>query len=217
MSTVKKFTFNPFSENTYIIYDETKECIIIDPGCCTANEKNELASFVLAHGLRPVRLVNTHCHVDHIPGNGFVADTFSIGLEIHENEIPILERAPDYGPMFQIEVGVQPPVKSFLKEGDFITFGNTLLSILFTPGHSPGSVSFYCEKENYIIAGDVLFYLSVGRYDIPGADGPTLFKSIAEKLMTLPDNVKVYCGHGQETSIGFERKNNPFLRSASGF
>jgi len=217
VSTIKKFTFNAIYENTYIIYDETKECIIIDPGCSNASEKNELASFILSHGLKPVRLVNTHCHVDHIPGNGFVAETYSVGLEINELEQFILDRAPDYGEMFGIDTGVQPPVKSYLKEGDEIKFGTTTLTLLFTPGHSPGSLTFYNKSEKYAIVGDVLFYKSVGRFDIPGADGSTLFKSITEKLMTLPDDVKIYCGHGQETSIGFERANNPFLRNAKGF
>ena len=211
MSVVEKFTFNLFQENTYVIYDETKECIIIDPGCCTPAEKNELMAFVAAKQLTPVRLLNTHCHVDHIPGNGTMAATYNIGLEYHEKELPIIQSAPDFGPIFGIEVDEQPTASRFIIADEIISFGNTMLKVMFTPGHSPGSVSFYNEKEKYVIAGDVLFYESIGRYDLPGASGPVLLQSITEKLMTLPDDTTVYSGHGRNTTIGHERKNNPFL------
>ncbi len=213
MSKVIKLTFGPFMENTYVIYDETMECIVIDPGCSTEMERQMLASEIDTLGLRPVRLVNTHCHIDHIPGNPFVADTYSVGLEIHPNEVPVLNEAPNYGPIFQMHVPEQPPISSFIHEGDEIRFGNTIFKVLFTPGHSPGSISFYNEAEKYIVSGDVLFRNSIGRYDLPYADGKTLFHSLTTEMMSLPDDVTVYSGHGPETTIGQERKNNPFLKS----
>ena len=213
MSQVVKMTFGPIQENTYIIYDQTLECLVIDPGCSNAKEREELLKAISDLGLKPVRLINTHCHVDHIPGNPLIADTYGIALEIHQNEVPVLKDAPDYGHIFQIEMsGEQPPVKAFINDGDVIKFGNTSLKVLLTPGHSPGSISLYNETEGYVISGDVLFYRSVGRYDLPGADGGVLFQSITTKLMTLPDDVKVYSGHGPETTIGSERRHNPFLK-----
>lgn len=213
MSQVVKLTFGPFQENTYIIYDQTSECIVIDPGCSNAKERAELLKTIADLGLKPVRLINTHCHVDHIPGNPLIAATYDIGLEIHPDEVQVLRDAPDFANIFQIEMsGEQPPVKAFINEGDVIKFGNTALKVLLTPGHSPGSISFYNETEGYVISGDVLFYRSVGRYDLPGADGGTLFQSITTQLMTLPDDVKVYSGHGPDTTIGSERRHNPFLK-----
>ena len=213
MSHLLKLTFGPFSENTYVIYDETLECVVIDPGCSNAAERNELLKTINDLGLKPVRLINTHCHVDHIPGNPLIANTYNVGLEIHPNEVAVLEDAPNFAHIFQIEMsGDQPPVKAFINEGDIINFGKTKLKALATPGHSPGSLSFYNEVEGYVISGDALFYRSVGRYDLPGADGNQLLQSIQTRLMTLPDDVKVYSGRGPDTTIGSERRHNPFLR-----
>ena len=213
MSHLLKLTFGPFQENTYVIYDQTLECIVIDPGCTNAAERAELLKTIDDLGLKPVRLINTHCHVDHIPGNPLIAETYNIGLEIHPNEEEVLKNAVNYADIFRIEMsGEQPPVKAFINEGDEIKFGTTVLKTLFTPGHSPGSISFYNETEGYVVSGDVLFYRSVGRYDLPGASGEVLFKSITTQLMTLPDDVKVYSGHGPETTIGSERRHNPFMK-----
>jgi hydroxyacylglutathione hydrolase len=213
VSQVVKLTFGPFQENTYIIYDETMECVVIDPGASNAAERAELAKVIDDLCLKPVRLINTHCHVDHIPGNPFIADTYHVGLEIHPDEVEILANAPGFADMFQIEMsGKQPPVKALIHDGDKIKFGKTTLHVLLTPGHSPGSISFYNEQDGYVVAGDVLFYRSVGRYDLPGADGQVLFRSITTRLMTLPDDVKVYAGHGPDTTIGSERRHNPFMK-----
>ena len=214
MSEVVKMTFGPIQENTYIIYDETMECVIIDPGCADARERELLIAEISKLNLKPVRLLNTHCHVDHIPGNPLIANTYGIGLEIHPYEAQVLKDAPAYADMFGIEMDEMPPVKAFINEGDLIKFGNTTLEVLFTPGHSPGSISFYNPADKYVISGDVLFYQSVGRYDLPGADGPTLLRSITQKLMTLPDDTRVLSGHGRDTSIGLERTQNPFLNRA---
>lgn len=212
MSQVVKLTFGPIMENTFIIYDETSECVVIDPGCSNAREREELIAEISRLQLKPVRLLNTHCHVDHIPGNPLIANTYNIGLEIHPLEEQVLADAPGFGEMFGIEMDTMPPVKGYLHEGDEVKFGNTTLKVLFTPGHSPGSISFYNPANKYVVSGDVLFYQSIGRYDLPGANGPALFHTLTEVMMNLPDDTRVYCGHGRDTSIGLERSHNPYLR-----
>ncbi len=211
MATVQKFTFNALMENTYIVYDETKQCVIIDPGCASPHEQEVLKSFIEQEGLTPVQLLNTHCHVDHIPGNKFVVETFHVPLFIHEFELPLLKDAPLFGGMFGVPCPPSPEPQGFLKAGEEVVFGNTKLKVLFTPGHSPGSVSFYSSEDAFVISGDVLFMGSIGRYDLPGANGETLFQSIDTQLMTLPDKTQVFCGHGPDTSIGHERNTNPFM------
>lgn len=212
MSQVVKLTFGPIMENTFIIYDETSECVIIDPGCANAKERGELIAEISRLQLRPVRLLNTHCHVDHIPGNPLIANTYNIGLEIHPLEEQVLADAPDFADMFGIEMDTMPPVKGHLTEGDEVQFGNTTLKVLFTPGHSPGSISFYNPIDKYMVSGDVLFYQSIGRYDLPGANGSVLYQTLMEKMMTLPDDTRVYSGHGRDTTIGLERSHNPYLK-----
>lgn len=212
MSQVKSFVFNPFQENTYILSDETKECIIIDPGCSNSSEQKELTDYIINNDLKPVKLLNTHCHIDHIMGNNYVSNKFKLGLECHKGDLQMLQKVMDIGKMYGVSVEASPEPVKFLEEGDSITFGNTLLSILFTPGHSPGSICFYNKEEKYIISGDVLFYESIGRSDLPGGHHDTLIKSIQEKLMVLDDSVEAYSGHGPKTTIGHERRNNPFLR-----
>ncbi len=211
MITVKFFTFGPFEENTYVLYDETKECIIIDPGCYDANEKHELAEFIESKKLRPVRLLNTHAHIDHILGNNFVAGKYHLKLEMNERDIGILKAAPTYGQMWGIQAEPSPEPEVLLSESDEVRFGNSSLKVLFTPGHSEGSISFYSSENNFVIAGDVLFNGSIGRTDLPGGDFDTLIRSIREKLFPLGDDCTVYPGHGPVTTIGFEKENNPFL------
>jgi len=214
MTQVHYFTFSPFAENTYIIYDDTKECIIVDPGCYTPAERDELSQFISDNALTPVRLINTHCHLDHVFGNRYVADTYQLPLEIHEGELPVLNSFPMTVQMYGIPATQQSPdpdPNKFIKEGDTIRFGNTELEVRFTPGHSPASVSFYCANSNFIIGGDVLFQGSIGRTDLPGGDMDTLMQSIKREFLSLPDNVVVYSGHGNPTTIGQERKTNPFI------
>lgn len=211
-TSVAVFTFNPFQENTYILYDETKECIIIDPGCYQDAEKKKLKTFVEEGGLKPVRLINTHCHIDHVFGNHFVHTTWDIGLEIHKGELQVLEVLPVVSQFYGItEVDPSPQPASFLNEDVLIKFGNTTLQPLFTPGHSPASLSFYCEESGFVISGDVLFRESIGRTDLPGGDFDTLLRSIRKKLLVLDDAVVVYPGHGPATTIGHEKRFNPFL------
>lgn len=212
MAEVLKLTYNDFQENTFIVYDETKECIIFDPGCFRKGEKENLTEQITKLGLKPVRLINTHCHLDHVFGNAFVAETYNLGLEVHKGELPLLTAYPEICEYYGI-VGadISPQPEKFINEGDIIRFGNTELLALFTPGHSPASLCFYCKKDAFIIAGDVLFYESIGRSDLPGGDYNTLIKSIKTQLLPLGDHIKVYPGHGPATTIGHERSNNQFL------
>jgi len=213
MTHVAQLPYNGFQENTYVVYDATKECIIIDPGCYTHEEKKHLVQFIEKLGLNPVRLINTHCHLDHVFGNAHIAKTYNLGLEIHKMEVPVLDAVATVSEMYGFaDYENSPEPSSFLKEGETIEFGNTILKNLFTPGHSPGSLSFYCKESNFVIAGDALFYGSIGRTDLPGGDHGTLIASIKSELLTLPDDTVVYSGHGQKTRIDFERDHNPFLR-----
>jgi len=212
MIHIKSFTFNPFSENTYILYDESGECVIIDSGCSFDEEENELAAFISDNHLRPVRLLNTHCHIDHILGNKFVSKTYGLPLEAHENEKDNINRADSYAAMFDMNSLETPSITKYLNEGDIVIFGHSKLQVLFTPGHAPGHVVFYEPDQQFIIGGDVLFRDSIGRTDLPGGNYNTLIQSIHNKLFTLDENIKVYPGHGPETTIGYEKKFNPFLQ-----
>lgn len=209
---IAAFTFNPFQENTYILSDESLECIIIDPGCNSFREQNTLRDYISGKGLKPVRLINTHCHIDHVLGNAFVAETYQLELEIHRGELETLIQCPLVAKMYGISYEVSPHPTRFLEEHDQIAFGKTTLGIILTPGHSPASISLYNAEEAILIAGDVLFYESIGRTDLPGGDYTTLITSIKDKLFILDDDVKVFPGHGEMTTIGHERVNNPFLK-----
>ena len=212
MLHVKEFTFNPVQENTYVLYNDENECCIIDPGCYFKEEKDELRDFIEKMRLKPVLLLNTHCHLDHVFGNKFVHETWDLLLHIHPKEKPVLDYAPATGLMWQMPVDNYEGELIFIKEGEIIRLGVDELKILFTPGHSPGSVCFYDEKDGFVIGGDVLFNGSIGRTDLPGADFNTLYNSIQTQLYTLPDETKVYPGHGPMTTVGFEKMNNPFVK-----
>ena len=206
-------TFNPFQENTYIVYDDSGDCVIFDPGCYSENERRQLKDFISGKKLNPIRLINTHCHLDHVFGNQFVADEYGLGLEIHRGELPVLNAAPQFGQMYGVPIpGGLPEPANFIEEGDTIGIGQSTLKVMLTPGHSPASLSFYCDVEKIIIAGDVLFDGSIGRTDLPGGNHQTLIDSIREKLLPLGDDMVVYPGHGPSTTIGKERVSNPFLQ-----
>jgi hydroxyacylglutathione hydrolase len=211
MLSVKAFTFNPVQENTYILYNDQKECCIIDPGCYFKEENAELKNYIENSGLKPVLLLNTHCHLDHIFGNKFVHDTWGLLLHIHQNEKKVLEFGPASGLMYNLPFENYNAELKFIKPGEPIKLETDELEIRFTPGHSPGSVSFYNKPGGFVIGGDVLFNGSIGRTDLPGGDFNTLVTSIRNQLFTLPDETIVYSGHGPETTIGFEKKNNPFV------
>lgn len=207
---VQKFTFNPFQENTYVLYDETKECVIIDPGCYDKNEQEALKLFIEENGLKPVKLLNTHCHIDHVLGNFFVANTYELDLYMHKDDVVTLNNIPSYAHVYGFgSYQLSPEPSHFLEDGDKVKFGNSELDVIFTPGHAPGHIVFYSAKDSFVINGDVLFQGSFGRVDLPGGDFQTLKDSILNKMFTLPEDTIVYTGHGGETTIGIEKSSNP--------
>jgi hydroxyacylglutathione hydrolase len=212
MLTVKAFSFNPVQENTYILYNEKKQCCIIDPGCYFPEEEDKLRSFIDKNALTPVLLLNTHCHLDHVFGNKFIHDTWGLILHIHEREKQVLDLAPAAGELWQLPFQNYQGKLIFIAQDSTINIGNDELEIRFTPGHSPGHVCFYDEAGGFAISGDVLFNGSIGRTDLPGGDFDTLINSIQTQLFTMPDDTKIYSGHGPMTTIGFEKMNNPFVK-----
>jgi len=211
MLKIKTFEFSPIQENTYILYNEFNDCLVIDPGCYFDTEKDELANFIEKEKLKPLMLLNTHCHLDHVFGNKFVAEKYGLILQLHEKELPVLQFAPASGLMYNMPFDNYAGEYIFLKEGDTLKLGQDELEILFTPGHSPASISFYCQKQGFVIAGDVLFKQSIGRTDLPGGNFDTLINSIKTQLLILPDETIVYSGHGPSTTIGEEKRGNPYL------
>lgn len=211
MLKIKSFVFSPIQENTYLLYNEFNECIIIDPGCYGSEEEDELRSFITQSKLTPRMLLNTHCHLDHVFGNKFVADTYGLTLQLHEKEQKLLDYAPTSGLMYNLPFVNYSGTYVYLKQGDQIKLGDDVLDVIEAPGHSPGHICFYCAKQDFIISGDVLFNRSIGRTDLPGGDHQTLLKNIREKLFVLPGQTRVYSGHGPETTIGDEKKYNPFF------
>ena len=210
MLQLQSFVFNPLQENTYVLFDETKECVIIDPGCYEREEQYDLADFIETNELKVVKLLNTHGHVDHVLGNAFVKETYKTKLYIHEQDAATLKAVKVYAPHYGFFQYQEAEPDIYLKEGEPVTFGNQSLDILFVPGHAPGHVAFYHAASKTLIGGDVLFYNSIGRTDLPGGNYDTLINSIQQKFFTLPDEVTVYPGHGPETTIGYEKKTNPF-------
>lgn len=209
---IESFTFSPFQENTYVVSDESKECIIIDPGCFFEEERNQLSTYIENNGLRVVRLINTHAHIDHIFGNAYVCKQYGLLPEMHKNELPVLEGAEMSAARFGLEITTSPFPEKYIEEGHTITFGNTTFDVMLLPGHAPGHIGLINHKEKIAITGDVLFRLSIGRTDLPLCNHNDLIKSIKEQLFLLDDDFTIYNGHGPTTSIGFEKKNNPFVR-----
>ncbi|MDE3251785.1 MAG: MBL fold metallo-hydrolase [Bacteroidota bacterium] len=211
MLKVKVFTFSPVQENTYILYNEQNKAIIIDPGCYFSAEQETLKNFITDTQLEPVKLLNTHCHLDHVFGNKWVSETWGLELFIHPGEEQMLKLAPISGDKWGLPFHNYTGPLHFLAEGDTVILGEDKLEVILTPGHSPASICFYNPAQSFLIGGDVLFRESIGRTDLPGGNHETLLKSIREKLFVLPDEVTVYPGHGKPTSIGHEKVYNPFL------
>jgi hydroxyacylglutathione hydrolase len=211
MLKIKSFTFNPIQENTYLLYNELKQCIVIDPGCYFDEEREIIKEYISQNGLQPTMLLNTHCHLDHVFGNKFIADTYQLTLKIHEKEKLVLAYAPTSGLMYNLPFDNYTGEFVLLKEGDKLLLNEDVLEIIEAPGHSPGSICFYCAKQNFIIGGDVLFRGGIGRTDLPMGDHEALLKNIKTKLFVLPGETIVYSGHGPATTIGEEKKSNPFL------
>ena len=211
MIELKMFTFNPVQENTYVLWNEKGDAIIIDPGCYFTAEQETLQNFITEQNLNPVKIINTHCHFDHVFGLKWAVNTFNIEVYLH----PVAEKELAFAATSAMQWGFgianyTGPFQ-YLNHGDMINLGDNELKVLFTPGHSPGSICFYCEKQNFIIDGDVLFLQSIGRTDFPGSNHQQLLQSIKEQMFVLPDETIVYPGHGPHTTIGNEKKYNPYL------
>jgi glyoxylase-like metal-dependent hydrolase (beta-lactamase superfamily II) len=205
------FVFGYFQENTYILWDETKECVIIDPGNTTNEEDAILFDFIQKHQLKPVRLLLTHGHIDHIAGNDAVFTKYGLLPEVHKEDFFLIQAHEWTAKMYGIPCTPSPLPNSFIQDKSTIRFGNSTLYTMHTPGHSPGSITYYSPEHQFAIVGDVLFYESIGRTDLPKGDFETLKRSIHTKLFTLPDNTIIYSGHGPKTTIGHEKRFNPFV------
>jgi hydroxyacylglutathione hydrolase len=212
MITIRHFVFNELEVNAFVLLDETGECIIVDPGCNTPEQCSMLSDFISAGSLKPVYVVNTHGHFDHIFGNAWVKDTYQCPLLIHEDDVHQLEYADKYGGIFGFSVGKTPMPDGLLQEGKDVCFGNSRLEIIHVPGHSPGSIALYSAKDNFLICGDILFRGSIGRTDLPGGDHDLLIQGICSKLLCLPKDTVVWPGHGPKTTIGHEYDTNPFFK-----
>lgn len=209
---IQTFTFNPFQENTYILYDEeTLEGMIVDPGCFNTEEETQISQFIQTHNIKPTLLVNTHCHIDHIMGNGYISGKYQLPLHLHKKEEETMQHSSGWGKMYGLEIDIQPTDRIYIDETNTLTLGKYTFDILYTPGHSIASLSFYCRQAQILISGDVLFRQGIGRYDLPGGDFEVLKNSILTQLYTLPNEVKVFSGHGEPTTIGFEKVNNPYV------
>ena len=212
MLKIKLFTFNVFSENTIIIWDDKSgDAAIVDPGTSSSTEENELLSFISSKDLRIKYLINTHCHIDHILGCSFVKEKFNPVYYAPELDLPLLDNAQQQAQMFDLDIDQPPIPDKLITEQTEIMIGESKLQFLFTPGHTPGEFCIYIGEEKICITGDVLFKESIGRTDLWGGNYETLLNSIHEKLFLLPDDVVIYPGHGEPSTIGYEKQNNPFL------
>ena len=210
MVEIKSFTFNPFMENTYVLFDETKEAVIIDPGCYEQQEQEALTTYIESQNIKPVALLNTHCHIDHVLGNAFIKKHYGLELAIGEKELETLKAVEIYAPNYGFQGYEAASAEVLIKSGDTIKFGNTELKQVFVPGHAPGHLAFFDDTMSFIIGGDVLFDGSIGRTDLPGGDFDTLIHSIRTEFFKFPDDTVVYSGHGGTTTIGKEKATNPF-------
>jgi len=211
MIKIKSFVFNSFQVNTYVLYDDINECLIVDAGCYDDEEKAGLLDFLKDKSLKPVALLNTHCHIDHLLGNSFIHEQFGLLTQAHKFEKPMLEGANQQGKLFGFEIEQPPAIGNFLEEKNKVKFGNSELLVIHVPGHSRGSLAFYNKTQKFVLVGDVLFQGGIGRTDLPGGDYETLIESITGKLFSLDEDVIVYSGHGPNTTIGEEKKFNPFF------
>lgn len=212
LSTVKSFVFSPFQENTYVLYDESKEAVIIDPGCLAQTEKESLSKFIDDKQLKIKALLQTHTHLDHVFGSQYVKRKFGTKMYMHKADLPVLNDVELRCKTWGIK-GYEPvDPDEFLEEGQQFKFGNTTLEIVHVPGHAPGHIAFINTFDKYIIGGDCLFRNSIGRTDFPLCSHEQLIESIKTKFYTLPDEYVVYAGHMEPTTIGYEKKNNPFTK-----
>ncbi|MDE6323233.1 MAG: MBL fold metallo-hydrolase [Paramuribaculum sp.] len=211
---IQRFVYNMFGVNTYVIWDEpTGETAIIDPGMISAHDNSEIENFISTNRLKPRYLINTHLHIDHTLGNEEIMNAYSLPLHANSDDVFLGSNRSRQAEMFGLEMPSLPPVSvgHDLKNGDRLTLGEESVEVIAVPGHSPGSIALYSPDGNFVITGDALFHGSIGRTDLPGGNHPQLIKSIKERLFSLPDNTVVYPGHGDQTTIGYEKKLNPFF------
>jgi glyoxylase-like metal-dependent hydrolase (beta-lactamase superfamily II) len=212
MLNVKKFTFNPFSENTYVVTDEFKNAVIIDPGCYYKAEQNELDNYVLKNNLKLKSILHTHSHLDHMFGTAYLADKYNLDLWICKEDLVTYQSYEKVCEVYGVPITFSPnPTPKFFDLKQLIQIDGIKFEILFVPGHSPGHVAFYNKEDNFLINGDCLFENSIGRTDLPGGNHQQLIDSIKNEIFILPDETLVYCGHGNETTIKAEKSSNPFL------
>jgi hydroxyacylglutathione hydrolase len=206
---VHKFVFNAFQENTYVVSDAAKNCVIIDPGCYDSHERLELFEFIASNQLTPLALLNTHGHIDHVMGNAAVVNKYNVPYYLHELDLPTMRAVAGYSHLYGFEGYVPSPEPThLLTDGQELVFGNIRFKVIFGPGHAPGHVAFYSEEEKLVINGDILFRGSFGRTDLPGGDFNTLRNTLLNIMFKLPEETVVYSGHGPETTIGFEKTHN---------
>lgn len=210
---IKTFVFNPFYENTIVLSSDRGNCFIFDPGCYEDFEKNELIEYIEMEGLNVKAVINTHCHIDHVLGNDSLKKKYQVPLMIPKNEVEVFDAVPAYAPQWGITGYVHAKVDEYLEEGEDLELDEIKLKLIEVPGHSPGHIMFYCEEEKVVIGGDVLFRESIGRTDLPGGNHDELLTNIQEKVYSLPEEVTVYPGHGPATTIGHEKKHNPFVKA----
>jgi glyoxylase-like metal-dependent hydrolase (beta-lactamase superfamily II) len=208
---IRQFTFNPYQENTYVISAPDGAAAVIDPGCCTAQEQQQLSAYIAQAGLQLRYLLNTHGHIDHMLGNRYVAVRYGVPLLCHTLAQQELEEALAWGRMMEMEAEPSPAPGRLLEAGDTLELGGIVLEVLYTPGHSAGSVSFLHRAGGVLFSGDVLFQGSIGRTDLPGGSYRVLMRTILDQLLPLEDSVRVYSGHGPATTIGTERRSNPYV------
>lgn len=212
MITIKSFEFNYFQENTFLLYDDTREAVLIDCGCCRKEEEKELTDFILENKLTLKHLLCTHLHVDHVFGNGFIYKTYGLKPEANKQDVEKLPSPDEQAKLFGLRQHVENvPVEKYIVGGEIIKFGTSELQVLTVPGHSPGSVAFYNQKNGFAIVGDALFAGSIGRTDLWGGNQEVLVAAIRDKLLSLPDETIIYPGHGPETRVIDEKFNNPYL------
>ncbi len=211
MIFIKAFTFNPIQENTFLIYTDDKQGLIIDPGMYDKNEENEFDDYITNNNITLKYLVNTHCHIDHIMGNAYVSQKYGLSLSAHKQEEAILQLAQASAHKWNLNYTPSPSIENYLEPGKNLQLGSEQFEIRFVPGHSPGSIALYHQKQNVCIAGDALFKGSIGRTDLPMGNHNELLNSIKTQLFTLPDECIIYSGHGDQTTVGNEKKHNPFF------
>lgn len=211
MLKVEKFVFNPFQENTFLIYAESGACIIVDAGCYSDEERKTVEDFIEGNKLELIGLVNTHCHVDHIFGNAYFVNKYKVELAAHKDDEFLIESATDHAATFGLPFKETAKISRYIDENDSINIGESKLSVIHVPGHSPGGIALYAKEEGFLIAGDILFQSSIGRTDLPGGNYEILVNGIKEKLLILPESTLVYPGHGENTTIKIEKESNPFL------